>query len=148
MKVPFSHACRYVAALALVLSLVPDLARAQGFKWWQEERFQRELALTPDQTSRIEEIFQTAMPDARQYKETLDREQQELSAMIDRAAEEPLVMQQLDRVEAARSALSKSRTKMLLRMRRVLNAEQRVRLGVLHEEWDRVRKQQQQSRHK
>lgn len=148
MKVSLSHACRYAAALALVLLLVPDLARAQGFKWWQAERFQRELALTPDQISLIEEIFQTSMPDARQHKETLDRQEHELSAMIDSAADETLVMQQLDRVEAARSALSKSRTRMLLRMRRVLSAEQRVKLGALHQEWDRARKQQQHNRHK
>jgi len=29
---------------------------------------------------------------------------------------------------------------MLLRMRRVLTAEQRVKLGALHEEWERERK--------
>jgi Spy/CpxP family protein refolding chaperone len=141
MKVSLLPACRYAAALALLLCAVPGPAGAQGFKWWQTERFQRELSLTPDQTSRIEEVFQSCLPELRQYKETLDREEHELSQMIDRAADEPLVMQQLDRVEAARGALSKSRTRMLLRIRRVLTVEQRVRFGVLHEEWDRERKQ-------
>jgi len=142
MKVPFATACRYAAALVLLLWAIPDPAGAQGFKWWQKERFQREHALTADQISRIEEVFQSCIPELRQYKDTLDRQEHELSEMIDRAAEEPLVMQQLDRVEASRAALSKSRTRMLLRIRQVLNAEQRVKLGVLHQEWERERKQQ------
>ena len=142
MKVPLLTACGYTAALALLLCAVPDPAGAQGFKWWQSERFQRELALAADQISRIEEIFQICIPELRQYKETLDRQEHELSEMIDRAADEPLVMQQLDRVEASRAALSKSRTRMLLRIRRVLNPEQRTKLGVLHQEWERERKQQ------
>ena len=87
-------------------------------------------------------MFQSCIPELRQHKDTLDRQEHELSEMIDRAAEEPLVMQQLDRVEASRAALSKSRTRMLLRIRQVLNAEQRVKLGVLHQEWERERKQQ------
>jgi len=142
MKAHLVTVCRSAVALALVWCALADTARAQGFKWWQTERFQRELALTLDQISRIEEIFQACIPELRQHKESLDRQEEELSVMIDRAADEPLVMQQLDRVEAARVALSKSRTRMLLRIRRVLNTEQRVKLGVLHQEWIRERKQQ------
>jgi Spy/CpxP family protein refolding chaperone len=142
MKVSVFTACRYTALLGLLIAALAVRADAQGFKWWQSERFQRELSLTADQISRIEEIFQASMPTARQLKETLDRQERELSALIDGSTDEVLVMQQLDRVEAARTALSKGRTRMLLRIRRVLSTEQRDKLGVLHQEWERERKQQ------
>ena len=35
-------------------------ASAQGFKWWQTERFQKELALTSEQITRIEGKWKTS----------------------------------------------------------------------------------------
>ncbi len=50
--------------ICLVLSLIllggPGAVAAQGFKWWQSERFQKELALTSEQITRLEEIFQAS----------------------------------------------------------------------------------------
>ncbi len=114
-------------------------AAAQG-KWWQTERFRQKLELTDDQVSRIEEVFQSAIPHLREQKKALDRLESQLSRLIDTSADEAAVMLEADRVEAARAELSKARTRMLLRMRRVLTAEQRVKLGALHEEWERERK--------
>ena len=127
------------AALALLVAAVAAPAAAQG-KWWQSERFRQKLQLTEDQVSRIEEVFQSAIPQLREQKKALDRLESQLSRLIDTSADEAAVMQEADRVEAARSELSKARTRMLLRMRRVLTAEQRVKLGALHEEWERERK--------
>ena len=127
------------AALALVLVAVAAPAAAQG-KWWQTERFRQKLELTDDQVSRIEEVFQSAIPQLREQKKALDRLESQLSRLIDTSADEAAVMREADRVEAARAELSKARTRMLLRMRRVLTAEQRVKLGALHEEWERERK--------
>ena len=125
--------------LALVVALVPIPALAQG-KWWQSERFQRELQLTTDQISRIESCFQSAIPELRRQKKELDRLEDELSRLIDTSADEDAVMREADRVEAVRSELSKARTRMLLRMRRVLTDEQRVKLGALHEKSERERR--------
>jgi Spy/CpxP family protein refolding chaperone len=127
------------ALLAFVVALVPSVAAAQS-KWWQSERFQRELQLSTDQIARIEEVFQSAMPELRKQKKTLDRAEDDLSRLIDTSEDEAPVMAQADRVEEIRSELSKARTLMLLRMRRVLSAEQRLKLGALHEEWERNRK--------
>src|SRR6185295_8482134 len=42
----------------VVLMLASSLpASAQGFKWWQDETFRRELGLTADQRNHLEEIF-------------------------------------------------------------------------------------------
>ena len=127
------------ALLAFVVALVPSAAAAQS-KWWQSERFQRELQLSTDQIARIEEVVQSAMPELRKQKKTLDRAEDDLSRLIDTSEDEAPVMAQADRVEEIRSELSKARTLMLLRMRRVLSAEQRLKLGALHEEWERNRK--------
>ena len=125
--------------LATILCLVSLPASAQGFKWWQSDRFKQELQLTDDQIARIEELFQAWLPESRRQKKALDRLEDELSRLID-TADEAAVMQHADRVETERAVLSKARTLMLVRIRRVLSSEQRVRLAQLHDEWERNRK--------
>ena len=146
MNLRFFVAWWPAALLATTVALVPVAASAQGFKWWQSDRFQRELQLTSEQISRIEEVFQAALPELRQQKKALDRLEDDLARLIDTSADEDHVMRQADKVEEARAELSKARTRMLLRMRRVLTADQRVKLGALHEEWDRDRKRQDRRR--
>jgi Spy/CpxP family protein refolding chaperone len=138
MKYRFVSPWRAAVLLALLAAAAVPAA-AQG-KWWQSERFQRKLQLTEDQVSRIEEVFQSAVPQLREQKKALDRLESQLSRLIDTSDDEAAVMQEADRLEKARAELSKARTRMLLRMRRVLTAEQRVKLGALHEEWERERK--------
>ena len=130
---------RAAALLGLFVALVTTPVAAQG-KWWQSERFQKKLQLTADQVSRIEEAFQSAIPHLREQKKALDRLETDLSRLIDTSADEAAVMREADRVEAARAELSKARTRMLLRMRRVLTTDQRVKFRELHEEWERERK--------
>lgn len=48
--------------LSLIVQAVAAPASAQGFKWWQTERFQKELVLTTDQITRIEGIYQATEP--------------------------------------------------------------------------------------
>ena len=130
---------RPAALLAIIAALVPAAAAAQG-KWWQSERFQRELQLSADQIARIEEVFQASLPELRQQKHELDRLETQLSRLIDTAADEDAVMAEADRVEGVRSNLSKCRTRMLVRIRRVLTPEQREKLASLHQEWERDRR--------
>ena len=132
---------RSAALLILVLCIAPLPALAQGFKWWHSDKFKQELQLTTDQITRIEEVFEGSLPQFRQHKRTLDRLEEELSDLID-TADEAAVMQHADRVEAERAALSKARTLMLVRIRRVLSVEQRAKLAQLHREWERNRKRQ------
>jgi Spy/CpxP family protein refolding chaperone len=127
-----------VPVLAFVICLTPAPSRAQGFKWWHSDKFKHELQLSAEQIARIEEVFQASLPEFRQHKQALDRLESELSRLLD-TADEAAVMQQADRVEAERAALSKARTRMLVRIRRVLTAEQRLKLPALHKEWERDR---------
>ncbi len=119
---------------ASLLSAAPllGLQDSARFKWWQNEIVQRKLGLAADQTRRIEEIFQGALPDLRRGKQQLDVLEGELSRLVEKSADDTAVAQQVDRVEAARAVLNKTRTLMLLRIRRVLNPDQRVGLDAFH----------------
>jgi Spy/CpxP family protein refolding chaperone len=121
-------------ALSLVLLALAGPVGAQGFKWWQNGRFQKELGLTDEQVARLEGIFQTTSPTMRAQKNALERLEDTLSKVIaDPASDEAAVLQASDRVEAARGELSRTRTLMLYRMRRVLSNEQNEKMKQLHE---------------
>jgi periplasmic protein CpxP/Spy len=137
---------RYVAPVLLLTSVLiaaPVLAGAIKFKWWQSERFIRELALTPDQQARLEGIFKSSWASLEACKGDLDRLDSELSKLIaDGTTPETQVIQQIDRVEASRSALGRARSLMLYRMYRVLTPDQRVKLKALNELIEKEKEQQ------
>ena len=129
-------------ALGLLGAGTPALAGEGKFKWWQSDRFIHDLGLTPDQSARIEEVFQASWPALQAAKQDLDRLEAELSRMIgDGTASEVKVLHQIDRVEASRSAMGRTRSLMLYRMHRILTADQRARLKVVHEAWEREKAQ-------
>jgi Spy/CpxP family protein refolding chaperone len=120
--------------LSLIVLAAATPAFAQNFKWWQTERFQKELVLTTDQITRIEGIYQTTEPTLRAQKQAVDRREEKLSKVIqDPKSDEPAVLQAIDRLEAARSEVSRTRNLMLFRIRRVLSDEQNVKIHAMHE---------------
>ena len=122
-----------VAVFAWTGLLAPSPASAQGFKWWQAESFKKGLGLTEQQSTKIEAIFQRSAPTLRLQKTTLDKAQADFNQMVE-ASDDAQVMAQVAVVEAARSELNKSRTMMLLRMRRVLTPDQRVTFVMLQQQ--------------
>lgn len=129
--------------ICLVLSLIvpgvgmasaQQTAQPQSFKWWKSDRFQQELKLTPDQITKIESIFQALAPIARSQKQSVDRHEEKLSKVIaDPKSDEAAVMQATDRLELARNEMTRTRTLMLFRIRRVLSPEQVVKLNEMHD---------------
>jgi Spy/CpxP family protein refolding chaperone len=112
---------------------VPEVASAQG-RWWQSERFQKELGLTKEQITRIEAIYQSATPLLRAQKEAFDRREEKLSKILaDPKSDEAMVVQATDRLEAARNEMGRTRTLMIFRIRRVLTDEQHLKLNAMHE---------------
>ena len=120
-----------IAAAGAWLSTTP--ASAQGFKWWQSDTFRHGLGLTQDQSAKIEDIFQHTLPGLRKQKAALDKAEADFNQMVE-ASDDAQVMAQVGVVEAARSELNKSRTMMLLRMRRVLTPDQRVNFVTLQQQ--------------
>ena len=123
--------CRRLLAVVFVLAF-SAAASAQPLQWfwWKSEP---SLALSPDQSAQIDAIFQEGIGRLMHQKEELDRLEAKLSRLIETSASETEVTQQIDRVEATRSTLNKTRTLMLLHMRLVLKPEQRVKLNALRD---------------
>lgn len=128
----------FVAALLLADAAAAAAGQGGKFKWWQSERFVQALGLTREQSAKIEEVFQASWPALQAAKADLDRLETELSQLIaEGTATESRVLQQIDRVEASRSAMGRTRSLMLYRMHRLLSADQRVKLKALYEAVER-----------
>src|SRR3954467_8666842 len=132
--------CRLLPAVFVLALAAPLHGQSFGFAWWKDAQFQHDLALTADQSARIDAIFQAAIAQLRPKKEELDKQEELLSQQIVAGADEALVTRQVDRVEAIRSNMNKMRTLMLLKERQVLSPEQRVKLSKLHEQWEKDHK--------
>ena len=99
-----------------------------------------------DQVNRLEAVFQTALPDLRRGRDDLDRQEAELSRLIEMNADEAIVVRQVDKVEAIRSHLNKTRQLLLLHQRQLLTPEQRVKLKALFDQMQADRAQAERDR--
>ena len=132
--------CRRLLTVVFLLSW-SAAASAQPLQWfwWKMEPT---LTLTADQSAQIDGIFQAGIAQLRKQKNELDRLESELSRLIGTMATEPEVTRHIDRVEAVRSTLNKTRTLMLLHMRQVLTPEQRLKLNALRDRREQERRAQ------
>jgi Spy/CpxP family protein refolding chaperone len=118
----------------------PPQGVSRGFKWWQDEKMKAELRLAPEQSARIEEIFTASYAKMKDVVDELNRREEQLSNLISgNDVTEAQLLRQADQVETLRSSLSKDRTLMLFRMRRVLSAEQRSKLVEIQKAQERAR---------
>ena len=133
-----------VAACAALLSVwLAGTAAGAGedrAKWWLSDWAKTDLKLTEAQAQEIEGVFQSLLPRLRGEKELFDQENEALLKLMLDGASGRDIRPAIDRVEAARSAVNKTRTWMLVRMYRVLNPEQRVKLKERHDRWERDRR--------
>ncbi len=124
--------------LLLVLLVAWPLSAGQRrSRWWQSEEVKSEIHLTDEQSARIEQTYQAARPKLRAAMQELGHEETALSSLIEEMrADEAEIVVQIERVEAARSELSKARILMIYRMHQVLHKKQDEALRNL---WDRER---------
>ena len=110
---------------------------AQRHKWWTTDDAKEELKLTDTQVQEIEEIFQSLRPKLRELVQVFRQEEKNLAALMHAMqAEEWEVTLQIDKVESARGALSKTNMLMLYRIHKKLSATQ---VDGLHKLWERRR---------
>src|SRR5262249_42597871 len=114
---------QWLAIVLVLAATAPIHAQSFGFPWWRDAQFHRDLSLTADQTARIESVFQSSVTQLRAKKSELDQQEETLSQLIAGNADEAIVVKQVDKVEAIRAHLNKTRTLMLLHMRQVLTPE-------------------------
>ena len=94
--------------------------------WWQSDEVRAQVGLTDDQSAKLDRIYKRALPKLRESMRRLNAEEHALSQLVaDMSVEEVDVTRQVDRVEAVRSELSKTRLLMVFRMYRVLEPDQR-----------------------
>lgn len=120
---------------ALLVVALAGSVNAQSFAWWKSDQFKKDVGLTTEQCTRIDTVFQSTLLKLRQGKEELDAQEAELSRLIDNNSDEAQVSKQIDRVEAIRASLNKTRLLMLLHERQVLTSDQLVKFKALHDKW-------------
>lgn len=125
-----------LCAVAVAVCLA-QVASAQGFKWWQAEQVIAELGLTQEQTKRLEEVFQKALPKLKAQKTALDAAEAVFERLIERG--DPAAMEQINVVETARAELNKSRNLMLWNMRMLLTREQWAKFTALQKAAEKER---------
>lgn len=111
-------------------------APRRPWKFWIGDS-RTELGITAQQADDIDLIFQSTMPKLEALKKKVDSLEAAVSQTVkDGSADVSVVTQQVDRFEAGRAELSKTRTLMLYRMRGVLTADQRTRLQAMMDRWE------------
>jgi Spy/CpxP family protein refolding chaperone len=112
----------------------PAQDKNRPYKWWLSDEGKKEFGISEQQSRDLETQFQQMLPTLKANKTELDKQEKVLNQLLsDGASGEPVVAQAIDRVEAARSALSRTRTLMLYRMYRLLTPEQRARVQAYYE---------------
>ena len=127
---------RWLGSVLVVLvvagAAAPLEAAAQSrrpHQWWQSEEVTALLDLSEEQAANLDRIYRKTLPKMHESYHRLKAEERTLSHMIaNMQVEETDITRQIDRVEAARSELSKTRTLMVFRMYRVLDPSQRSAL--------------------
>ena len=106
----------------------------QRHKWWESGEIRTRLDITDNQAAAIEDIYTEARPVMQSLMRALDSEENELSHLIaDMNVAEWELTLQIDKTEAARSALSKKRILMIYHMRQELTPKQRTGLKELQD---------------
>jgi Spy/CpxP family protein refolding chaperone len=104
------------------------------YKWWLSDDGKKEFGISEQQSRELEALFQQMLPTLKANKTELDKQEKALDRLLaDGGSSETAVAQAIDRAEAARSALSRTRTLMLFRMYRLLTPEQRAKVQAYYE---------------
>jgi hypothetical protein len=118
-------------------------------KFWQDPKLRQELGISESQSAQIESIWSSSIPALRDAHKDLDGLEAILSRTIqENTADVFTVSQQVDKVEAARSAYNKLRTVMLYRMNLVLNQDQRIKVKAMNDRYEEQRRQDDEARRK
>jgi Spy/CpxP family protein refolding chaperone len=110
--------------------LAASPAEAQVVKWWQEAEVRRDLALSPQQSEDVDQIFERALPTLRRNRQALDDAQATLGHLLAYGTEAE-VAAQVDVLVEAIATCNKARVLTLFDMYRVLTPVQRRKLAAL-----------------
>jgi Spy/CpxP family protein refolding chaperone len=116
-------------------SAKPPLERELGVpggRWWTRPEMAQKLALSGDQTKKMNDIFQQFRLKLIDLNASVQKEETIMEPLLSaEQPEESRIVAQIDKVAQARAELEKANARMLLGIRRLLTPEQ----------WDRLKAQ-------
>lgn len=108
--------------------------RGDRFYWWKDAEVMKELGITPHLSKKIDELFHKRLPQASAQWVEFQKQNKELDRLIrERKVGADVISVQLDRVEAQRTMVNKSRTLMYYEIYQLLSAEQYAKLVAFNE---------------
>jgi len=117
----------FIGVLALILFLLPINAMAQRMKygkWWQRPEIAKQINLTDEEKTRLDNQFVESRRKMIDLKSNLEKEQFELENLLEaKDLDEKAVRKQRQRLEEARSALGAERFELILQTRKILGYE-------------------------
>jgi Spy/CpxP family protein refolding chaperone len=106
-------------------------------KWWRSPGLRAEFAITDAQSTELDRIFHTFYASLKSGMEDVDRYHKDVSKiMAEGASSEVDVLHAIDKLEAAKASLARTRMLMLYRMYRVLSPDQRIKVKRYQEQKD------------
>jgi protein CpxP len=94
-------------------------------RWWRNPQLTQKLGLTPDQSKKMDDIFQQSRPTLIDLTASLDKEEALLEPLVEAEQPDPgRIRAQIERVAQARAELEKANANMLLGIRLLLTPDQ------------------------
>ena len=127
----------------------PSSQQSPRPKFWRSRSCVRRLESPTRSRPLSRQIFSTSIGGLRDARKELDALEAVLSRTIqENTADVFIVTQQVDKVEAARSAYNKARTVMLYRMNLLLTPEQRTKVKAMNDRYEDQRRRDDEARRK
>ena len=124
------------SVLAVLLLFFPSGIFAQDMmdgKWWQSKRVAESLEITDAEKRQLNETYTASRRELITLKSNVEKERFELDNLLDRGdSKKETVLDQYNRLEAARSELSKERFNLLLDVREIVGIERYQQLKVMY----------------
>jgi hypothetical protein len=132
------------AAMLLLLTTSMDAQQMPPGKWWRRPEVVRILALSPEQQSRLDEVFRSRADVLIDAKAEVDKLQVSLRGELDRTQLRRAEIQKIaERLNAARGTLFAAELMMLVDMRQVLTEGQWEKMRT---HLDRMQEQRRENR--
>lgn len=111
----------------------PAQAR-RGFAWWKDAEVMREVGISAELSKQLDTLFHKRLPEAMAQEREFRKQETELNRLIkERTVGADVIAVQVDRVEAQRTTLNKTRTVMIYQMYQLLSADQYAKLVAYNE---------------
>jgi Spy/CpxP family protein refolding chaperone len=108
-------------------------------KWWRSPELRAEFAITDAQSTELDRIFHSFYASLKSGMADVDRYHKDVSKiMAEGSSSEVDVLHAIDKLEAAKASLARTRMLMLYRMYRVLSPDQRIKVKRYQEQKDAV----------